>query len=329
MNISASTFIALIILTTFFSGIFSAFETALVSCNQIKFKSHTKDKKSWIYKKVNTYLDDVDEIVSRILVMNNIVNSIYATLITLYVSVHFGEKYLTIAIIISTFFLFIFGEMLPKLLSLMFKDKMLLITALLSYPFVKLIRPVAKYFYNVSLFLVKHLSRKKEETHFSEDDVKSMVKNAVNDGNLTKDAQELIERAFEFDDKRIVDIMQKWENVDKLKYNNNPDIVYINLKKQYYTRLPVIDENNNVLGIYNIKNFLQKYITEGKNLDLKSVTFPPFFLDYNEKIDNSLKILSINKVHMAFVKKFDAVCGIVTIEDILEELVGEIKDEEE
>ena len=139
--------------------------------------------------------------------------------------------------------------------------------------------------------------------------------------------------ALDFDEKQVAKCMIAWKDVITLNEQDDAETIYKKIKDQPYSRLPVIDTNGNVKGILNVTLFLRRFLISGEDANVNNAITRAFFVKKEERIDDLLSLMSENKVHLAIVHEIDkktnkrSYLGIITLEDILEELVGEIWDE--
>lgn len=275
-----------------------------------------------------------DGTLTGILVWVNIINMIYETIITVHVAKTYGESATFIAVIISTILISVLGEIVPKVFIANKTDQFILRTSLLLSVMLKIVKPLTYIFSKASLLITKpFIKESKKVNSISEDDLEDLTIEARKDGEIEKDTQELLCHALDLDEKQAYRYMQPWEKVHTISEDNTPLEIYNIIKDIPYSRLPVLNKKNDVVGVLNTSLFLRRYYISGEEANVKNSITRPFFVKKNEKLDEILSLMQENKIHMAIVHSIDnktskrTYIGIITVEDILEELVGEIYDE--
>ena len=315
--------IALVIL----SGYFSGSEMAFTSANKIRLMnmSQSGNKRATAVLKM---MEKFDKIINTILVGNNIVNISSATLATIL----FGKWILddglsaTISTIAMTLIVLIFGESIPKMLA---KEKPEGF-AMFSYPFLRLLMviftPITALFSGLR-WLLKKMFRLQGNSSFSEEELITIVENAESEGELEEHESQLIRSAIEFEDLDVRDIMIPRVNVIAVEEKADMESVYKKFVEHGFSRMPVYSETiDAVVGIIHEKDFFSCFHYGGKSLE--GIIQSSVVVSSSMKISTVLRMLQKEKVHMAIVvDEFGGTEGIVTLEDILEELVGEIYDE--
>ncbi len=322
--ILSSVFIVILVL---FSGFFSATETAFSSVNRTKLKlkaqGGNKAAQNALY-----LLDRFDKLLSTILVGNNLVN------ITL--SVLFNNIFETVipdpavsgvvSIAVSTVIVLTFGEITPKMIA---KENSERLSMAFGYP----IRVIMIILYPITIvfaglkWVLKKLFKSKDDDRITEEELLSMVEEAQEDGSLDNAERELISSAIEFDDAEVEDILVPRVNVIAVPMNMSMDKIKAIFLEYNFSRLPVYkDTIDSIVGMIHNIDFFTALEKGEKNI--KSYITPVAVATEHMKISTLLKTLQKQKVHMAVVvDEYGGTLGIVTLEDILEELVGEIWDE--
>lgn len=316
--------VVLIALSSFFSGT----ETAYSCANKIKLKSMVAlGKKN--AKAVLKFADEgYDKLVTAILVGNNIVNITASALATLLFSSLIADQNLaaTVSTAVLTVLVLLFGEITPKYLASVYPEKFCFIVYPLMQFFYWILYPVCKIFDGFKWLLTKIFKLKKDET-ITDEELMSLVDEAEESGTLKEDESELVRSALEFDDLKVEDILVPRVDVYAVEEDSTMDEVRQTFEKTGYSRLPVYkDTIDNVIGLIHERDFFSSYIkgeTEISHL-VQDIVFTTEFT----RISVLLKQLQKKKIHMAAVSdEYGGLVGIVTLEDILEELVGEIWDE--
>ncbi len=319
----------IIVVLVLLSGFFSGTETAYSCANKIKLKSMvTLGKKN--AKAVYDFADEkYDKLVTAILVGNNIVNLTASALGTiLFAKIIIGNPDLapTISTIVLTVVVLLFGEITPKYLASVYPEKFCFIAYPLMQLFYWILIPLCKLFDGFKWLLAKIFKLKKDES-ITDEELMSLVDEAEESGTLKEDESELLRSALEFDDLKVEDILVPRVDVVAVEEDFTMGEVLELFEKTGFSRLPVYkDTIDNVIGVIHERDFFKAYIRGIKQVS-SLVQEIEFTTEYT-RISTLLKQLQKKKVHMAAVSdEYGGLVGIVTLEDILEELVGEIWDE--
>lgn len=306
------------------SAFFSATETAFFSMNKIRMKSLANDGNKRA-KKALKLSDDIDRLLSTILIGNNIVNIATTAISTVLFIDLLGEDLgATVATAATTVVVLMFGEITPKSLSKNFPEGFAMFAAPIIGVFVTLLTPLSRL---VTLWqkLVYKFVKTPEDRGVTEDELITMVEEAEEDGEIDENESELIRNAIEFDDIEVEDIYTSRVDVVAVDIEDSTEEISKQFEKGF-SRLPVYrDTIDNIIGILNQKDFS---VMKKTGQQISSVMTEPIFVVPSMKISELLRTLQSKKSHMAIIlDEFGGTVGIVTLEDILEELVGEIWDE--
>lgn len=318
-----------ILLLLMLSAFFSASETAYSSASKIRLRTmHADgDKKAG---KALKLLDRYDDLLSTVLIGNNIVNIVMTTLVTvMFMQLITGNEALAnvISTIVMTVTVLIFGEVTPKTIARHYPEG----AAKVFYPFIKvcyyILFPVNLIFKGWKKMLIK-LFKLGNSKGITEEELVTIVETAESEGELDAHESTLIKNAIEFDDLEIRDIMVPRVRVEVIEDTEDPDVVADIFRESGFTRLPVYhDTVDSIIGVLNEKDFNKVYYTT-ESKDYRQAVQPTVTVAPSMKISLVLRMLQRAKMHMAVVvDEFGGTAGIVTLEDILEELVGEIWDE--
>jgi len=304
------------------SGFFSSAETALFSISKTKAR-HLAKKKGEPYTLIKQMKDDPHRLLSTILIGNNIVNVGAAALATSIAIKIFSNYAVGLATGIMTFFILVFGEVLPKSIA---TRNNILIARVAIYPiywFSILCYPII-IFLN---FIPKITGKIKKTPTVTEEELMTFVEAVEEEGEIKEEEKELIHRIFEFDDTSTSEIMTP--RTDMFIIEANEKLVLEDIVKSGFTRIPVIENDiDHVIGIINIKDLFLHKITSDTRIDVRKIMTKPYFVPENKKLDKLLHQFKIRKHHMAIVvDEYGGVSGLITLEDALEEIVGEIVDE--
>ncbi len=323
---SPSLLIAIIILILL-SSFFSATETAYTSLNVIKVKSLTQKQPK--YKKVLTLYEKYDKLISTILVGNNIVNITASSLAMLFFGmILVGQSdsiVSTVSTAVVTVVVLIFGEITPKFLAKTYPEKF----ALAFYPliifFYYVLAPI-NFIFGGFKWVLSKIFRLKVDDAITDEELITIVNEAEEDGTLKEEESNLIKSAIEFDDLEVKDILLPRINMVAVSADATKEEIKRVFERERYSRLPVYNGNiDSIIGIIHEKDF---YRNSKKDFDIKSIMQDVVFVVEHTKISVLLKKLQSKKVHMAIVlDEYGGTLGLVTVEDIIEELVGEIYDE--
>lgn len=320
--------IALIILVLL-SGFFSAAETAFSCASRIKLRALAGGGNKRAAKTLDFAENKFDKLLSTILVGNNIVNITTATLATVFFTKILADTNVNpslIATVVVTLTVLVFGEITPKFLAAAYPEKFAMNFYPLTVFFFWLL-----YVFNVIFggwkWLIGKIFRIKDEDKITEEEIMTVVEEAEEDGTIRKDETRLIRSVIEFDDVEVGDVLVPRVNIVAVDIESSMEEVKKVFDKEGYSRLPVYrDSIDTIIGTIHEKDFFSAYLSGEKNV--KNIMQPAVFTTEHIKISNLLKQLQKKKVHIAVVlDEYGGTAGIITLEDVLEELVGEIWDE--
>ncbi len=320
--------IALLVLLVF-SGFASATETAFSCANKIKLRALSTNGNKRATKVLALTENKFDKLISTILIENNIVNITMATLATSFFALiikNDGALANTISTIATTVAVLIFGEITPKLIAKIYPEKF----AMTFYPliifFYYLLFPISFIFSGWRWLIVKIFKLKADDT-VTEDEILTIVQEAEEDGTIKTEETNLIRSVIEFDDLEVGDILVPRVNIVAVSVDSTMDEIRAVFEKEGYSRILVYkDSIDTIIGTIHEKDFYASYLAGKKSLD--GVMQNAFYTTEHAKISKLLKTLQKKKVHIAVVTdEYGGTLGMVTLEDILEELVGEIWDE--
>ncbi|MBE7081237.1 MAG: HlyC/CorC family transporter [Clostridiales bacterium] len=320
--------IALVVLV-FLSGFFSSTETAYSCANRIKLRSLASNGNKRAKQVLDLAETNYDKLISTILIGNNIVNIVATTLATILFGLIFKNDPSTaniVSTVVMTVSILIFGEITPKLIAKSFPEKM----AMTFYPIIKFVYYLL-YILNLVFsgwkWLISKIFRFKDDDIVTEAEIMTMVEEAEEDGTLKEEETELIRSVIEFDDLEVGDILVPRVNIVAVDISSSMDDIRKVFAKEGYSRIPVYkDSIDTIIGTIHEKDFFNAYLNGKKGID--GIMQNAFYTTEHAKISDLLKQLQIKKVHIAVVlDEYGGTLGLITMEDILEELVGEIYDE--
>jgi CBS domain containing-hemolysin-like protein len=304
------------------SGFFSSAETALFSISKTK-AIHLAKAGGAAFKLIRRMKEDPHTLLSTILIGNNLVNVAAAALATSVAMQSFPNFAVGIATGVMTFLILVFGEVFPK--SIATRNNVLIARmairpiywlSLLFYPVIKFLN-----------FIPWLTGRIKKPQALTEEELMTFVEVVEEEGEIKEEEKELIHNIFEFDDTNASEIMTP--RADMFVIDIIEDLKIEEVIDSGFSRIPVIrDDIDDVIGVLNIKDLFKHLAGGEKEVDISQIMKPPYFVPENKKLDNLLHQFKKTKTHIAIVvDEHGGVSGLITLEDALEELVGEIVDE--
>ena len=322
--------IILYLLLIVFSAYFSGTEISFASVNRIHLMS-SASKGSKGAERALYILDNFDEALSVMLIGNNIVNIGCATLSTFIATHVWGIKSVPAATAFTTVVIFVFGEMLPKSFARSCNEQFAETVSGSLVLLMKIFKPLSFFFTLFSAAASKPFAKHiEQEVTMTEDELYDIVENIAEEDDFDEEKGRLVKSALDFSNATVDSILVPWDDVEKIYMSMKTPQILDLIKGSVHSRLPVIDRRGNVKGILQIRNFIKAYLGRGQNVILSSVIDYPYFARHDISIDDLLSDMSNHRRNLALIKDDDGeILGIVTIEDILEELVGEIYDEDD
>ncbi|MGN1060097.1 MAG: HlyC/CorC family transporter [Candidatus Coproplasma sp.] len=320
--------VLVVVLCVLFSGYFSATETAFTAINKIRLRAKADDGDKGA-KRVLKLAENYDRLLSTILIGNNIVNILASSLMTL-LFVEWVKSNESLATVLSTLVMtvtvLIFGEVTPKTLAKEHPEGFARMSAPIIGALAYVLTPLNAFFWLWKKMLTK-IFKHKEDTAITDDELMIMVDEAEQEGGINAEESTLIKSAIEFNDLEAKDILIPRVDVVAVDCNAPFDEIDKIFFDTRYSRLPVYkDSIDNIIGILHEKDFIKQRMDPA--FSLEKAAKPAIFVVSTTKISAVLQQLQKKKSHMAVVSgEFGETVGIITMEDILEELVGEIWDE--
>ena len=322
--------IIVLVITLIVSAIVSAIETSITGTDFVKIET-LADKGNQKAKKALLFREKQQRIISTMLFLNNVVNIVATTVTTLLVTIYIKNIPLAVATALLTFIILIFCEITPKRIANKNSENILLFYTDVVYVSLAIFEPIVSFLSFLSDTLAKILKVDLEEEieTYSEDELKTLVDISHEQGVLQTEEKEIIQNALEFGEKTLSQIMVPNDKVKFISINNTYDEVINIFLNNEYTRYPVYSNNyDNVIGILNIKDLIKLQKIGKDNYNLEELIREPFFLNENVKIASAFRRMQRVLTNIVIVRSDNCkTIGIVTIEDILEEVVGEIRDE--
>jgi len=310
----------------FCSGYCASAETAFTAVSKVRLRTMA-DKGNKRAKKALWVCERFDKTLTTILIGNNIFHAACASLSALLVMRQFDAEFVVYGTLITTLIVYLFAEMIPKSLAKARSEEIALLFAGSMVFFVKVLTPVSALFSGISSLLSKVFSSGDAKT-VTEEDLINIIETIEDEGVLEPEQQELLNSAMEFREKKAKDIMIPIEYVICVSSTMPLDALAEMVKTSPYSRLPVYEgSQDNIVGILPVKLFLSHYVAE-KTILLRKMLLKPYVFDQETEISILLQRMRLNKLHMVFVTdETKSKVGIITMEDLLEELVGDIQDE--
>ncbi len=311
-------------------GYFAAAETALASVNKIRMMSLAENglKKA---KRVLYIENNFDKAITTLLIGNNVMHIAFATIAAVIATRVWGSGAVAIATVITTVVVFLLAEMLPKSFAKEFSDQLSMTLSGSVIFLMKILSPFVYIFNGISKFLSKPFRiEKKDDPTVSEEELKDIIENIAQDSDLDKDKSELMQSAMEFGYTGAGSVMTPWDRVITVNENISQKKLIEIIKDSRISRLPVLTERGSVRGVIHLRRYLKEYIRKDGAVTLKECMDKAHFVSDDMPIDELLSRMSKHKTHICFVRNVEGkTVGIITMEDILEELVGEIYDEDD
>ena len=317
----AAAIIVLVACSAFFSGT----ETAFTSLNRIRMKNWADDgnKRAALTLKL---ADDYDKLLTTILIGNNIVNITATTISGLLFVELLGDYGPTVSTVVLTLVILIFGEVSPKSLAKERAERMAMFAAPIMKVLMVLLTPLSVFFSGLKKLMTK-LIRAEDDNGITEEELVGMVDQAQSEGGLDQDESDLIRSAIEFSDQEVEEILTPRVDIVAVEDCDSMDEIAKTFAESGFSRLPVYHEDiDNIIGVIHEKDFhAARY--HGQD-DPAGIISKALYTTPSTKISDLLRILQQAKAHMVIVvDEYGGTEGLCTLEDIMEELVGEIWDE--
>lgn len=318
--------IALIVFLVVMSAVFSATETAYSSANLIRLKNLANGGKKTAKTAVKI-IEKYDKALTAVLIGNNIVNIAASSIATVVFSSAFGANGVAAATLVMTIVVLIFGEVLPKNFAKENAEKFCLFMAYPLNALMIVFTPIIAFFVMLKNIVSKIFKNKNKQPSVTEEELMYMIEEIEDEGVLEEQESNLVRSALEFDETLVEEILIPRVNVVAIDKDADIEKIKDCFFENSYSRFPVYDETiDNIIGILHQNDFCKLYFDGGK--DIVPFLKKPLFVSEYQKISDTLKAMQREKVHMAVVlDEYGGTSGIVTLEDIIEELVGEIYDE--
>ena len=319
--------IALIIILLIISAVCSATETAFSSCNRIRLKK-LADEGSKSAKNALYICEHFDRALTAILIGNNVVNILSSALATVLFARWFGSSGVGVATLVMTLLVLVFGEIIPKSLAKENSESFSVLMAAPLRAFMFVITPLIWFFSKLTKLVSKLAGKKKEEPSITEEELKYIIDEIEDEGVLEEQESDLVRSALEFDEITIDKILVPRVNIEAVEISDSLEKVKDLFISTKYSRLPVYEKDiDHIIGVIHQSDVFELYLSKKKK-SLGDIMKKPVYISETMHISEALKKMQKAKVHMAVViDQYGGTEGIATLEDIIEELVGEIYDE--
>lgn len=322
--------IAILIVCLIFSALFSASETALMSLSKIRVKQMVENKEKGA-NKINKLLSDPSRLLSAILIGNNVVNIGASSLMTSLAIDVFGNTGVGVATGIMTLLILIFGEITPKSLAAQNSEKISLrLSGFVEFVII-IVTPISFVLTIITSFMVKILGGKvdKNKPFITQEELKTMVNVSYKEGVLEGEEKDMIYNVFDFSDSEVNDVMVPRTEIVAIEVDLPYEEIIDIINKEQYSRIPVYENTiDNIIGVLYVKDLLFLDSNKEAHFDLRKYMRQPYFTPEFKSIKELFKEMRTNRTHMVvIIDEYGGTEGIVTIEDVVEEIVGDIEDE--
>lgn len=320
-----------VILLILCAAYFAVAETSFASVSKVRIKIRAERGEAKAIRALKV-LDNFDLAITSILICTNIVHLSAASIATLAVTRMFPgvSGAVTISTFVMTLVVFFAGEMLPKSIAKKYSERLSLAVAGSLWFFMTVLKPLATLLTAIGNFAAK-LAKADPQISVTEDEIYDIIEDMTEEGSLDEERGELISSALQFAETTVESILTSRVDIVALDIDDPVDEMLGTIRSETHSRLPVYEGSiDNIIGILSIRKFIKTYLREGEKMDVRALLDEPYFIHGSTNIDGLLPVMSKKRLNMAVVTdNYGGTLGIVTVEDILEELVGEIWDEDD
>lgn len=311
------------------SAFFSGSEMSLSSANRMRLENLAGDGNRSAALAVKV-IDRFDNTLSAILIGNNFVNIALSSLSSLIAIVFFAEEYTWIATVICTVAVIIFGETMPKIVAKKNANRLATIVAWPVRLLTIILTPVILIVVGIIHLITLPLKGEKEEddADAAVEELQNMIETAEEEDVLDEDQSELLQAALDFNDTSVSEVMTARVDIEAIDIEDEPEEIYAYLSSTDYSRIPVYEGSiDNIIGVLRLNRYL-KALMDDPRPDIRSLLIKPCYIYKTTKLPNVMEQLKGAKLHLAVVTdEYGGCTGIVTMEDVLERIVGEIWDD--
>ena len=320
--------LCILVVLLMLSAFFSSAETALTTLSLVKVRSWAEDNPSKKVLTLQKILDKKNKLISAILIGNNIVNISASSLMTSLVIRVWGNAAVGIATGVLTLLILLFGEIVPKTWAMYNNENLALAYSGIIYFLMQVLTPVIFIIDKLSGILLKllHIDPSKRAT-MTETELKTYVDVSHEDGVIEQEEKNLIYNVFDFSDSVAKDIMIPRIDMTTIDVEANYNELLALFKESMYTRIPVFEnDSDNIIGIINVKDFL--LVSNKRQFKIRDIMREAYYTyEYKKTADLLLEMRNITANVALVLNEYGASVGMITLEDLLEEIVGEIRDE--
>lgn len=317
-----------ILILILLSAFFSSAETAMTAANQIRIQTLAEngDKRAILLQKI---LENSPKMLSTILIGNNIANMAVSALMTALTIRLFGNVYVSIATGLLTLVILIFGEITPKTLATIHADRLALLYVRSLYTLMVVMTPVIFLIGKLSsfiMFLLK-IDPNQKNTAMTEDELRTLVNVSQENGVIEEEEEQMINNVFDFGDSTAREVMIPRIDMTLVHVDYSREKLMEIFREDMHTRFPVYNEDiDDIIGTINMKDLL--IYPEDQPFSIRKILRKPYFTYEHKETADLLREMRKSSVHLAIVlDEYGSTAGLVTLEDLLEEIVGEIHDE--
>ena len=316
----------IIVILLVLSALFSASETALSSVNKVRLRSYADDgnKRAKMAIKLT---DNFDKTLTTILIGNNVVNLASTTVAIVMISTRFGAKYVPASTAVMTVLVIIFGEIIPKNIASEFSETVSMFISYPLYGLLTVLTPLVWLLIKLKNIVIKLCGGSNDSPTMTEEELKYIIDEIEDEGVLDENESDLVKSALEFSDITISEILIPRVNISAVEIDQPLEEIKDVFITSHFSRLPVYEKTiDSIVGIIHEKNFFDMYLNGRR--DIREIIQKPLYIFELTPISDIMQQMQRAKTHMAVVvDQYGGTQGIVTMEDIIEELVGEIYDE--
>lgn len=314
------------------SAFLSSSEMALISLSSIRLKM-SSDEGNKKAKKTQKLLNNYNLTIVSIVVGNNIVNILLPTISTLFFTQLISNKLIAIFVstVLMTIIVIFFGEIIPKIYGKDQQENLVFKVVDILDVMIRILYPITKIFLVLTDFIQEHFFPETSDEEIEvEEELLTRIEEGVEEGSLNEDEEELIRNAIEFEEIRVEEVLRPKADIFMINVDTPNDKIFMLMSKERYSRIPVYEhDTDNIIGILYERDFLTAYI-DYRDLDIRDILREVNFIPDTMRISLLLPQLQKDRSHLAMVvDEHGTIQGLITVEDIIEELVGDIWDEDE
>lgn len=319
----------IILILLFCAAWFAVCETAFASVSRVRLRL-AADKGDRRARQAVFVTEHFDRAIATILIGTNIVHLATAAYVTVLVTRRWGVGYVTLSTILTTVVVFFTGEMLPKSIAKKYSERFSLETAGALCFFMRVFTPLSALLTAVGNFAAR-LTKGDGEVTVTEEELHEIIETMTDEGELDAEQGELVHNALSFGEVTAESILTARVDLTAIDVDWPQEKVLETIRKARHSRLPVYEDTiDNIIGILQIRRYIKAWLADKTGVDLRALLDEPYFVHQSANIDELLPVMSGKKRNMAVVTdNYGGTLGVVTVEDILEELVGDIWDEED